>query len=139
MIRNYENRDFEQVVTLYKNSASYGGKYDPSRDTAEKLEATTKAGDLLVCEIDNVVVGTVMIMDNPHSCWLLRFCVDPSNGQAEQAAAELDAAARNIAQDRGHEDIIVYTNPSNDQLLNRYRELGYHEASEYRVFWKETK
>lgn len=139
MIRQYSREDFQAVIELYKNTHSFGGKYDPSRDTEEKLLATAEAGDLVVCEMDDAVIGTVMLVDNPHTCWLLRFCVDPESEYAEQAARELDSVARQVALERGHEDVIVYTNPSDDQLLERYRNLSYHEASDYRVFWKETK
>ena len=138
MIRPYQSSDFERLILLYKNKAAYGGNYDPERDEAGKLFKTAEAGNLIVSEINGRVVGSVMILDNPHTFWLLRFVVDPESKVRKIAAEELDEAARATAAERGHESIIVYTNPHDQALLDRYRSLGYIESVDYKCFWKEV-
>lgn len=136
MVRAYETEDFEKLISLYKNKAAYGGNYDASRDDQKKLLETSRQGNLLVSEIDNIIVGSVMILDNPHTFWLLRFVVDPENRHHDEAAKELDVAVQEVAKSRGHTSVIVYTDPADQPLLNRYRSLAYNESSDYRCFWK---
>lgn len=139
MVRPYEASDFDQLVKLYKNRAAYGGNYDADRDEPERLKKTAELGNLLVCERDGVLVGSVMILDNPHTFWLLRFVVDPESAMRDAAVKELDDAVSVIATERGHENIIVYTNPDDQALLERYRSLGYTESTDYKCFWKGVK
>lgn len=136
MIRAYVADDFEQLIRLYKDKDTYGGNYDPGRDTKEKLLETSSQDNLLVAEEDGAIVGSVMILDNPHTFWLLRFVIAADTKNKDNIAKELDEVVRNVALDRGHKSIIVYTDPSRDNLLGRYRRLGYEESSDYRCFWK---
>lgn len=139
MIRSYNSADFQSVAKLYKNSATYGGQYDAERDEPERLLKTAENGNLLVCEIENSIVGTVMILDNPHSFWLIRFAVDPSYARSHEVANELDKAVSVIAKQRGHSNILVYTDPQDSALKQRYEQLGFNESSDYRCFWKGVK
>lgn len=139
MVRPYGVSDFDQLVKLYKNRAAYGGNYDSDRDEPERLKKTAEVGNLLVCEINGELVGSVMILDNPHTFWLLRFVADPESEMRDAAVKELDDAVSIIATERGHENIIVYTNPDDKVLLERYRLLGYTESTDYKCFWKEAR
>lgn len=38
IIRPYSPTDYEQVVALYRQSELYGGQFDNSRDSAERLK-----------------------------------------------------------------------------------------------------
>ncbi len=138
-VRAYQDGDFLQLTALYKNKAAYGGTFDNERDTRQKLAQTAGLGNLYVVENDDgVIVGSCMILDNPHTCWLLRFVIDPQS-QTQQVVAELlSDTVLNIARERGHQSVIVYTDPSNQKLLGRYKALGFREASDYRCFWKEV-
>ncbi|HSX15477.1 MAG TPA: GNAT family N-acetyltransferase [Candidatus Saccharimonadales bacterium] len=135
----YSGGDYDGVVALYKNKAAYGGNFDPHRDTPERLMATSDDGNLYVARESGVVIGTFMILDNPHSFWLLRFAVDPVLPAAQGAAAALLARAQQIAAERGHDSIIVYTDSEDETLNSRYADLGFHKAANYRCYWKETK
>lgn len=136
MIRNYIEKDFNTLIALYKNRSAYGGNYDSERDEEVKLQKTSDEGNLLVCEVDGQLVGSVMVLDNPHTFWLLRFVVDPQSDYRVDATRELDEAVQKVAHERGHKSIIVYTNPDDVELCERYRQLGYTESSNYRCFWK---
>src|SRR5262249_46869766 len=119
--------------------AAYGGNFDADRDTNDRLLATAVAGNLYVAHEAGAVVGTFMILDNPHSFWLLRFAVDPALSSAREVAAELSAKALAIAKERGHASIIVYTDSEDAALNQRYEQLGFHKAGRYQCYWKETK
>lgn len=138
VIREYTEDDFESLVELYKDSSTYGGQYDESRDTREKLLATAEDLCLFVAAADNEVVGSVMILDNPHSFWLLRFCISSNLSDESQSEVSklLLETVESIAQNRGHESIIVYTDPSNEHLVSRYKQLSFIQANKYTCFWK---
>jgi len=79
-----------------------------------------------------------MILDNPHSFWLLRFVIENDNAQADEIASALLEQASRIATERGHKSIMVYTDENSENLKDRYRKLGCHEADVYRCYWKEV-
>ena len=138
VVREYTDDDFENLIGLYKNSSAYGGKYDESRDTREKLLATAEDLCLFVATLEGALVGSVMILDNPHSFWLLRFCIDQNSTvdiHNETAKVLLETTER-IAQSRGHKSIIVYTSPDNEDLVARYEQLSFAKAGQYSCFWR---
>jgi hypothetical protein len=138
IVREYVDDDFESLIELYKNSLTYGGQYDEARDTRDKLLATAEDLCLFVAAADNEVIGSVMILDNPHSFWLQRFCISTDiteESQNDIAILLLDTTER-IAQSRGHKSIIVYTNPDNEDLVARYEQLSFAKAGQYSCFWK---
>ena len=139
IIRAYEPTDLDQLIRLYKTRAAYGGSYDETRDEAERLDATSQQGNLLVAEIDSQVVGSAMILDNPHSFWLLRFVIDPEIEPYDKIADSLMEEASCIAKQRGHQSVIVYSNPKDEALSRRYEKLGCRKGGKYQCFWKEIK
>jgi len=137
-IRLYENRDFKELVRLYKDTSTYGGNYDEARDTEDRLAQTAEEGNLLVAEAYGKLVGSVMILDNPHSFWLLRFVIDLTVKAGDEIAGRLMEKVDDIATARGHHNVIVYTNPNDDPLNERYKKLNFTQSSDYRCYWKET-
>lgn len=106
-LREYRDRDFDSLIKLYRNKGSYGGNYDPTRDNALKLKRTSESGNLFVVIKDEEVIGTFMILDNPHTLWLLRFCVDPKLENELQIAELMLDEAKRIAKSRGHQSLIT--------------------------------
>ncbi len=136
-VRLYQGSDFEKLIALYKNKASYGGNYDESRDTPSKLRETARAGDLYVVENSSgEIVGSFIILDNPHTFWLIRFVIDPEAEDLLTVGGLLAKKAQEIAQERGHGSIIVYTDSDNQSLNQRYMDLGFNKSDEYRCYWK---
>ena len=134
----YAAEDYDGVLNLYRHKQAYGGNLDPSRDTKERLLAVSQQGNLYVVHQEGAVVGTCMVLDNPHSFWLLRFAVDPQLPNSQEIAATLAQKAREIAAERGHDSIVVYTDVDDPSLNRRYEELGFHKANNYRCYWKEA-
>ncbi len=132
-VRSYQASDFDSLIELYKDKSSYGGKYDPQRDTPERLLRTAEQGNLYVDEGEGgQLLGSVMILDNPHSFWLLRFVVKDNDPKVARLLADY---AQDLARQRGHESIIVYTDPSDEALNQRYIELGYTSSTNYKCYW----
>ncbi|MFO0970866.1 MAG: GNAT family N-acetyltransferase [Candidatus Saccharimonadales bacterium] len=136
-VRLYQGSDFEKLIALYKNKASYGGNYDENRDTPSKLEETARVGSLYVAEDSSgCIVGSFMILDNPHTFWLIRFVLDPEAEDLLAIGGSLAKKAQEVAQERGHSSIIVYTDSDDQSLNQRYTDLGFNKADEYRCYWK---
>lgn len=140
-VREYTDDDFEGLIELYKDSNTYGGSYDASRDTRDKLQATADDLCLFVAATDSEVVGSVMILDNPHSFWLQRFCLSGSLSDESKADVSklLLETTELIARSRDHESILVYTDPENKDLRARYIQLDFTKGNEYSCFWKPVK
>ena len=117
----------------------FGGTFDESRDTDERLLAASNDNSLFVAVDEaGLVVGSVMILSNAHSFWLLRFVIDDHHPEYELAASGLILAAEERAKALGHNSIIVYSSPRYNSLDNRYLDLGFTKADDYTCFWKEV-
>ena len=138
-IRKYRNPDFESLISLYKNKSAYGGNYDPSRDESVKLKATSDMGNLVIAENeDGQILGSAMILDNPHTFWLLRFVVDPEINIYREVCEALMANIEQIARKRNHQSIIVYTDPEDARLNQRYLDLKFKKGGQYQCYWLES-
>jgi hypothetical protein len=135
-VESYNLSDYESVIRLYKNKQAYGGNFDELRDEADRLQATADAGNLFVSRVDGEILGTFMILDNPHSFWLLRFAVDPDSPNSQAVADALAARATEIARERSHHSVIVYADTDDEKLNERYRQSGFNKAGNYRCYWK---
>jgi len=136
-IREYQAQDFDSLIALYKNKEAYGGNFDDERDEPDKLLSTSRAGNLFVAEDKpGDIVGSCMILDNPHSFWLIRFAVAPETKGHDQIVELLVKKMESIAEQRGHESIIVYADLDNIDLNERYAHAGFITAGRYLCNWK---
>ena len=135
-IRNYKAEDYSQVAELYKDSSLFGGQFDIERDAEEKLASCTEEDpqSILVCEVDNKIIGTVSLIEDKRVAWLFRFAVQ--NGK-DEAIKALNNKAIEILKERGHKQVLVYSPVGNEPLDNRYLNLGFQKGSDYTCFWKE--
>lgn len=129
--RHAKLEDTDAVLDMYANTELYGGQPDPTRDNAEKIQKLIADGDLLVAEENVVVVGSVQLLANAHSAWLLRF-TSPNTAVAE---ALLEYAKAEL-KERGHNNVIVYA-PSDGPIADRYKELGLTQGHQYSAYFGE--
>lgn len=135
-VRKYLDSDFEELIKLYKNKPAYGGNYDAQRDERDRLNKTSGCGNLFVVENENrEILGSAMILDNPHTFWLLRFAVNPEISEYQSVCELLMKKLKVIAKERGHSSIIVYTDPADAKLNARYTNLDFNKGGEYRCYW----
>lgn len=139
-VRPYTANDYDAVIALYQNGSSFGGQFDEARDSREKIESAIARDpdSLLVFEQDGKILGTISLIENGRVAWLFRFAVSNVSNQQEVEAA-LYSHATNILASRGHDQILVYSDPTKDSLNERYRRLGMTEGSLYRCFWNQIR
>ena len=137
-IRNYKTEDYSQVAELYKDSSLFGGQFDVERDAEEKLASCTEEDhqSILVCEVDNKIIGTVSLIEDKRVAWLFRFAVQKGQSEAEAIKSLYDKAI-GILKERGHRQVLVYSPVGNETLDNRYLNLGFNKGGDYTCYWKE--
>lgn len=132
-IRCYKPSDYDAVIALYQQSEIFGGQFDEARDSSEKLNTVTKKDpqSILVYEEDGNILGTVSLIEDGRVAWLFRFA-------AQDDAVAQDLYQKGILSGRGHAQILVYSDPNNQTLNQRYTGLGMNEGDVYRCFWQEV-
>lgn len=136
IVRQYKPTDYEQLKALYLDSSTFGGQFDEARDAADRLQKKIEADPdaILVAELENKIVGTVSLIDDGRVAWLFRFAV--TKDQSEMIKTLHDKAIT-ILRSRGHTQVLVYTPVGNNELDNRYAELGFTRGDDYTCYWKE--
>lgn len=138
-VRNYNSTDYDHVIALYKDGKTFGGQFDEARDSKEKLDEVTNKDpqSILVYEKDSEIQGTVSLIENGRVAWLFRFAVQDI-AQKETIAQSLYQAATEILHGRGHTQVLVYSDPDNEDLNQRYSHtLGMTKGGVFRCFWQE--
>lgn len=137
-IRNYKPEDYNQVKELYQDSSLFGGQFDVERDAPDKLIAGIgdDSQSVLVCEINNKIIGTVSLIEDKRVAWLFRFAVQKGDNEKEVAKVLYDKAI-GILKERGHKQVLVYSPVGNESLDNRYIELGLNKGDDYTCYWEE--
>ena len=136
--RSYRLEDYRQIKELYRDSSLFGGQFDEERDAESKLAAHSNADpqSILVCEIDNKIIGTVSLIENERLAWLFRFAVEKGEHETE-ATKILYEKAVDILKSRGHKQVLVYSPVGNEALDSRYLKLGFNKGDDYTCYWKE--
>lgn len=137
-VRTYKDADYQALIALYKDSSTFGGQYDAARDGNEKIRAVT-ANDpeaILVYEEAGSILGTVSLIEDGRVAWLFRFCVRKTP-QENVVARSLYHEAVSILRARGHTQVLVYSDPNNESLNQRYQKLAMIEGSIYKCFWQD--
>ncbi len=139
-IRNYRHEDYEAIKALYLQSGLYGGQFDLARDSEEKLDAVTKADpqSILICEQGGKTLGTVSLIENGRVAWLFRFAVEKTIAEKEVLKTLYEAAC-DILRSRGHDEVLVYSPLDNENLDQRYLDLGMNKGGAYSCFWRSLK
>lgn len=134
-IRRYTPADYEQLKQLYLDSSTFGGQFDEARDAADRLQKKVEADPdaILVAEEDGTLLGTLSIVDDGRVAWLFRFAVLSNHFEAVQA---LHDQALKLLQERGHTQVLVYAPVDDQDLSQRYEQLGFIKGGDYTCYWK---
>jgi hypothetical protein len=136
MTRSYQDSDYEQLKTLYRQSKLYGGVFDEARDGRERLAKKIKDDPeaILVYEQNGELLGTISIIEDGRVAWLYRFIVKDFNSTITR---ELYDKAVAILRERGHTQMLVYSSVDNHNLDERYESLGMTKGDNYVCFWQD--
>lgn len=136
MIRSYKDSDYEQLKQLYLRKELYGGVFDEARDSQERLERKISQDPeaILVYENDSNLIGTVSLIEDGRVAWLYRFIVMDFDSEVTR---HLYDQAVSILKSRGHAQVLVYSEPNNPKLDERYKSLGMVKGNNYACYWKD--
>lgn len=135
-IRNYSQTDYEQLISLYKQSDQF--KFDEVTDSeaglARKVEKDPDS--LLIAEEEGKIVGSVSIIEDGRIALLFRLIADPNTTNKDEILKALVEKAEAIVKARGYLE-MHNTAPTNDlnALMERER-LGFTQGGTYTWFWK---
>lgn len=121
-IREFEPRDEDAVVALWKSCALTRPWNDPRRDIRRKL--TAGAGHFLVGVVGEAVVATVMVGYDGHRGWINYLAVAPEHRRAG-AGRRLMAEAEERLRDLGCPKINLQVRATNAEAISFYERLGY--------------
>src|ERR1700759_5002474 len=95
-VRFYKSSDYSAVIKLYKQSALFGGQFDPDRDSEERLKSQIQSDpeSILVAEYKKELVGTVSIIQDKRVTFLFRFCVVDNESKDEIGEALFEKAVK---------------------------------------------
>lgn len=135
-IRRYTSNDYESIVALYKQTALYGGQFDESRDSSERLQKRIEADPdaIFVAEENNEIVGTLSLIEDGRVAWFFRFCVQNNDHRIAQALSDKALEALRV---KGHTQVLVYAPAGDETFEQRYNKLGFTKGGDYTCFWKD--
>lgn len=135
IVRQYAAEDYEQLKTLYLDSSTFGGQFDEARDAADRLQKKIEADPdaILVAVQDRKLIGSVSLIDDGRVAWLFRFTVLQDSPDVAKALCDKATA---VLKERGHTEVLVYTPVGNQDLYDRYEQLGFTKGGDYTCYWK---
>ena len=122
-IRPYRDEDEESVVRIW---AAAGLLVNPLNDPHEDIRFCRESGhgEILVGEIDDKIVATVMVGHDGHRGWVYYLATDPDSldrGFGRQTMA----AAETWLSERGVPKVELIVRDSNTRVIGFYQRLGY--------------
>lgn len=138
-VREYDpGIDYLAVERLYKDGSTFGGQFDPARDTKERLDALIqeKPDSILVAVVNDTLMGTVTLFEDGRSAWLYRFAVE-ANEYKKQVTEALFAKAQETLKEQGHTQVLVYAPAGDTQFEQRYIEIGFTKGNDFTAYWQD--
>ena len=124
VIRRFEMRDTEQVVSLWQRCRLVVPWNSPIRDIERKLAEQPEG--FLVGEMDGKIVATVMAGYDGHRGWVNYLAVAPEL-QRRGLGGEMMAEAERRLEALGCPKVQLQVRNDNAQAIAFYRRLGYTE------------
>ncbi len=122
IIRQYDDRDRDQVVDLWIRCGLVLPSNSPDRDIARKQ---TDSPDLfLVGELDGRVVASAMAGYEGHRGWLNYLAVDPDSRRSG-LGRQMVSHAEDLLKARGCPKINLQVRSTNTEVIAFYESIGY--------------
>ena len=120
-LRPYRHSDRDALVALWSACGLLRPWNDPDRDIARKL---AHDDDLLVLELDDRLIGSVMVGFDGHRGWVNYLAVDPRHQGNGHGATLMIEAERRLAL-RGCPKVNLQVRAASKQAVGFYQHLGY--------------
>lgn len=122
-IHKYEDKDEDGVVTLWREVLPDSSPHnDPAGSIERKLAVDRDL--LLVCTVNESVVGTVMGGYDGHRGWMYSLAVKPEY-QGQGIATALVRHLEKELESRGCLKVNLQVRASNEKVVALYKKLGY--------------
>ena len=122
-IRKYEDKDEESVVALWREVLADSAPHnDPTTSIQQKVAVDRDL--LLVCILDESVVGTVMGGYDGHRGWVYSVAVKPEYQRQGLATALIRQLEKELV-DRGCLKVNLQVRASNKKIVAFYERFGY--------------
>jgi ribosomal protein S18 acetylase RimI-like enzyme len=122
MVRAYRPGDREDLVALWHLGDLTRAWNDPHRDIERKL--ARDPDNLLVLEVDDRVVGSVMVGYEGHRGWINYLVIHPDHRGRGLGRGLVHEAERRLAA-LGCPKVNLQVRSSNQSAVDFYRRIGY--------------
>ena len=119
-IRAFENRDKDEVISLWQCCGHVAPHNDPEKDIQRKLLVDPDL--FLIGEIDSRITASVMVGYEGHRGWINYLAVLPEM-QGKGYGREMMQVAEQRLRDRGCAKINLQVRASNQTVLDFYAAL----------------
>lgn len=121
-IRAYEQKDREEVISLWNECGLVVPQNDPAKDIERKLKVDP---DLFLVGLnENVIVATVMGGYEGHRGWINYLAVKPSQQRKGYGQAIMQAV-ENLIKKKGCPKINLQVRTTNESVIAFYTAIGY--------------
>ena len=125
-IREYEGRDRDALIALWEVCELTRPWNNPGLDIDRKM-ADSPWG-LLVCEVDEEIVGSIMVGYDGHRGWINYLAADPRM-RRQGIASQLMDAAEQLLLDRDCPKVNLLVRQGNEGAEQFYAARGYARES----------
>lgn len=123
-IRTATIEDVQVIINLWNKTQLTRPWNNPEEDIKRALSTSTST--LLVAEIDQHLIGTIMTGYDGHRGWIYYLAVEPSY-QRQGFGKQLVIAAENWLKLQGAPKVLLMVRESNQSVLNFYSNCGYED------------
>ncbi len=122
VIRQFDVRDSEAVIELWKECGLIVPWNHPQRDIERKLKEQPEG--FLVAEVEGRIVASVMAGYDGHRGWVNYLAVDPGWQRRGYGRMMMDAVEAYLF-DRGAPKVQLQIRESNAEVIAFYEAIGY--------------
>lgn len=124
-IRTATLEDISLIINLWDETQLTRPWNNPKDDITRAL--LTPTSTLLIAEIDNQLMGTVMTGYDGHRGWIYYLAIDP-HFQRQGFGKQLVEAAELWLKFQGAPKVLLMVRKSNEEVLNFYTSIGYEDG-----------
>lgn len=121
-IRIYEEKDKDEVISLWRECGLVVPQNNPAKDIERKLKVDPDL--FLVGVVDDVVVATVMGGYEGHRGWVNYLAVKPSE-QRKGFGQSIMQAVESLLSQKGCPKINLQVRAANEAVIEFYSAIGY--------------